>query len=184
MIEFKSTKGGIIVLGVKEKGGNFYIDGLTKEQVDKYIIEFWNCVNNPSHVSVNLLTNNDVHIGEYNDSYLIVFDIPMAIREQKPVYLSRNPERNSYKRNNEGDYHCTPDEVRRMFADADSSISRDSQILVGFSIEEDIHKESLMQYRNLWRARDAVHPWLSLNDKEFLINLSGYRVDRAAKQEG
>ncbi len=181
---FANTQGGVIILGVKEKNNKFSIDGLSKEQADKYLKEFWNNVNNPAHVSANILTNSAVQVGEYQDSYLIIFDIPMAMREQKPVYLSRNPESNTYKRNHEGDYHCTPEEVRRMFADADTSVSRDSAILVGFSIEEDIHKESLMQYRNLWRSRDAAHPWLSLDDKEFLTKLGGYRVDKAAKQEG
>ncbi|MFI3259646.1 MAG: putative DNA binding domain-containing protein [Rikenellaceae bacterium] len=181
---FANTQGGVIILGVKEKNNKFSIDGLTKEQADKYLKEFWNNVNNPAHVSANILMNSAVQVGEYQGSYLIIFDIPMAMREQKPVYLSRNPESNTYKRNHEGDYRCTREEVRRMFADADVNTSRDSEILIGFTIENDIHRESLKQYRNLWRARDDAHPWLALDDKEFLTKLGGYRVNRAMKQEG
>ncbi|MFR9514342.1 MAG: ATP-binding protein [Rikenellaceae bacterium] len=47
---FANSQGGIIVLGVKEKNGKFSIDGLSKEQADKYLKEFWNNANNPAGI--------------------------------------------------------------------------------------------------------------------------------------
>ena len=120
---------------------------------------------------------------EYDGSYILVFNIPRADRSQIPVYLNGNPD-NTYKRNHEGDYKCTPDEVRRMFADADIEHPRDSKILQEFSIETDIDTESLNQYRRMVSAIKPSHPWLRLDNKEMLTKLGGYRIDKRNKTEG
>ena len=66
----------------------------------------------------------------------MVFDIPRANRSQRPIYLKGNPD-NSYKRNQDGDYLCTMEEVRRMFADASiDNRPADSCILHGFTLED------------------------------------------------
>ena len=52
---FANTEGGIIVFGVVEKQGQFYLDGLTKQQVEKYNKDFWNNVNNVSSMKYNSL---------------------------------------------------------------------------------------------------------------------------------
>ena len=41
--------------------------------------------------------------------------------KQRPVYINGNPIKGSYKRNNEGDYHCTEEEVKAMLRDANDS---------------------------------------------------------------
>ena len=43
---FANSEGGVIVLGVVEKKGKFYIDSLSDEQIEKYTKDFWNNVNN------------------------------------------------------------------------------------------------------------------------------------------
>ena len=62
---FANTDGGTIVLGVREKGGRFFLDNLTEEQIEKYRKDFWNNVNNPSTISLNLMQKEDVVIGNY-----------------------------------------------------------------------------------------------------------------------
>lgn len=52
---FANSEGGVIVLGVIERKGKFYIDNLSDEQVEKYTKDFWNNVNNRATVSCNLL---------------------------------------------------------------------------------------------------------------------------------
>lgn len=175
---FANTQGGVIVLGVKEKDNRYTLDNLSLEQVCKYKKEFWDNVNNKSHCSANILRDEDVQYGEYNGSYVLVFNVPRAPRNKIPVYLHNNPD-NTYKRNHEGDYLCDAGEVRRMFADADISENpRDYKILPEFTIERDIDKVTLEQYRRLVATKSPDHPWLLLDDKNFLMKLNGYREDR------
>lgn len=117
---FANTQGGVIVLGVKEKDGKFTLDGITLEQARKYKKEFWDNVNNKAHCSANVLQEKDVQDGEYNGSYVLVFNVPRAPRNKIPVYLHNNPE-NTFKRNYEGDYGamqakynaCSPTPISR-----------------------------------------------------------------------
>lgn len=180
---FANTQGGVIVLGVKEKDGRFMIDNLSEDQIQRYKCDLWNGLNNKSICSTNILKDGDVQDGEYNGSYVLVINVPRAQRTQIPIYIKNNPD-NVFKRNHEGDYQCTPDNVRRMYADADVEHTRDSRILPEFTIEEDIDNESLQQYKRIVSAHSPSHPWLSLSDKELLKKLGGYRVDKREKKEG
>jgi ATP-dependent DNA helicase RecG len=180
---FANTSGGIIVLGVKEKKGQFYFDGLSAELIEKHKRDFWNGVNNLSTVSMCLLNNEDVKEYKFDGKKILVFNIPPAERKQKPIFLTTNPFKNTYKRNHEGDYVCKDEEVRRMLADADLSFSPDSRILEGYSIQ-DIDIPSLQQYRQLLSSVKPSHTWLSLDDISFLEQLGGYRKDRRTKKEG
>lgn len=173
----------MIVLGVAEKKGKFYIDGLSEEQIQKYQKDFWNNVNNKSTISHNLLTSNDVEIAEYKGNKLIIFHIPRANREQRPVYRTTSPLGNTFKRNFEGDYRCTDVEVRRMFADADVLHPADGRILKNYTME-DIDIDSLNRYRQLFKLSSPDHPWLALNDIDLLKMLGGYRKDRQSGEEG
>lgn len=54
---------------------------------------------------------------------------------------------NTYKRNHEGDYHFTDEEIRRMFADAQhTNVPFDNQILPHYTTN-DIDAASLKGYR-------------------------------------
>jgi ATP-dependent DNA helicase RecG len=180
---FANSGGGVIVLGVKEKNNKFQFDGLSDELIDKYKKEFWNNANNPSTISINLLSKNDVRDYSLEGNKVLVFHIPVAERTQKPVHLTPNPIKHTYKRNYEGDYLCRDEEVRRMMADADLSFSPDSRILEGYSME-DIDLASLKQYRQFFASVRPSHPWLTLDDIEFLEKLGGYRKDRKTGKTG
>ncbi len=180
---FANTNGGTIVLGVQEKSGKFYIDNLSEPQIEKYRKDFWNNVNNPSTVNRNLMHNEDVVVGNYNGFAFMLFFVPRAPREMRPVYRTTDPYKGTFKRNYEGDYKCTEQEVRRMFADADDAHPADSRILKNYSLN-DIDKESLNRYRQLFKLSSPDHPWLSLDDIELLRMLGGYRKDRQTGEEG
>lgn len=180
---FANTDGGTIVLGIKEKQGDFFVDNLTDELIEKYQKEFWSGVNNKDIVNLNLLSNDDVIVGELNNHKVLLFYIPRARREQRPIYHSPNPYNGTYKRNYEGDFKCTEQEVRRLFADANVSVSADSRILTNYSIN-DIDKASLEQYRRLFDLAKPGHTWLALDDISLLKKLGGYKVDRLSGKEG
>lgn len=182
---FANTNGGVIVLGVVEKNHQFFFDGLDEEKIIKYKKVFWDCVHNREKISVCVTKESDVRIEQIGDSYLLVFDIPRASYELRPVYVGPKPFGNTYRRNDEGDYVCTDDEVRRMFADADHDRrSQDSRILTTFNIDRDVDKESFSQYRQTFASLQPTHPWVGINDREFMKKIGAYAIDYESGEEG
>ncbi|MBR6161159.1 MAG: putative DNA binding domain-containing protein [Bacteroidales bacterium] len=180
---FANTEGGTIILGIIEKNDGLYLDILSDDLVEKYKKDFWNNVNNKSTISCNLLKNDDVQVVQFNGYNVMLFHIPCASREQQPVYRTTNPYSGTFKRNFEGDYKCTEKEVQRMFADANDSTPADSRILTNYSLN-DLDKESLQQYRQLFAVARPSHPWLGLDDMTLLEKLGGYRKDRETGKVG
>ena len=125
----------------------------------------------------------DVVDGELDGHKVLLFYIPRAAREQRPIYHTPNPYNGTYKRNHEGDFKCTEQEVKRMYADANVSVSADSRILDNYTFE-DIDKASLDQYRRLFDLAKPGHAWLALDDIPLLKRLGGYKVDRQTGKEG
>lgn len=178
---FANTDGGTIWLGITQRGGQLDLHGVNAPE--KMLSDFWNTVNNPAKTSANLLRNQDAQIVQLEnpDRALIKIVVPRADRHQRPVYLGSNPLRGTYRRNFEGDYLCQEAEVRRMFADQ-SGEPADSRILEGFSLN-DLHVESLRQYRNRFGSR-GEHAWLAEDDLGLLSKLGGWRRDRSSGREG
>lgn len=81
---FANSEGGVIVLGVIERKGKFYIDNLSDEQIEKYTKDFWNNVNNRATVSCNLLKTEDVVVEDYNGHKLMLFFMKDNIRRDDP----------------------------------------------------------------------------------------------------
>lgn len=117
-------------------------------------------------------------------SFLLVFDIPRAAYDIRPVYLTLSPFGHTYKRKHEGDYLCTDDEVRQMFSDANNlKHSADSRILQGYTID-DIDLQTLHQYRRSYNSRHENHPWSEVDDMKFLENIGAFRKNRTEGKEG
>ena len=102
---FANTDGGVILLGVKEKEDHS-LDIIGVDDAEKLISDFWNTVNNPQKINVNVLTNQCVQVIEQNGKTVVAIDVPRADRTMKPVFVGTDPMRGSYRRNGEGDYHC------------------------------------------------------------------------------
>ena len=77
----------------------------------------WNGLNNTEKVSANLLTDSDVVVTDVDGKELIVIRVPRADRKDRPLFINGNT-RNSFRRNGEGDYRCTPDEINSMITDS------------------------------------------------------------------
>jgi ATP-dependent DNA helicase RecG len=88
----------------------------------------------------------------------------------------------TYKRNYEGDYRCSQEEVKQMLRDA-SDQSQDFQILDKFDLN-DLDTDTIKTYRQRFSNRDPDHPWLALDNQELLYKLGGLRRDRNSGQEG
>ena len=179
---FANTEGGTIWLGLAQKGGRLDIHGLADPE--KLVADFWNTVNNRNKVCRNLLTASDVSIETVPDPErrVIRIRVPRADRRQRPVFIGIDPFRGTFRRNYEGDYRCSEAEVRRMFADQ-SDEPADSRILTGFAWE-DLHPDSLRQFRNRFASIRPGHAWLAEDDRGLLAKLGGWRRDRASGVEG
>lgn len=180
---FANTNGGVVILGVRDKDGHLQIDGLTKSDIDKLQKDFWSGLSNKNTVNINLLSNDDIRTLQIEKSNILIIRVPRANRDQRPVHIGRDPYSGTYRRGYEGDFKCTRSEVRRMFADADIAMTTDKRILRGYKFD-DIDKESLRQYRQLFNIAKPDHVWSTLDDLDFLKQLGAYRRDRVSGDEG
>ena len=140
-----NTNGGTIVLGVEErfdKDEKFDISGV--ESVEKMLKDFWSTING-NKVSKNILMEENVEVININHKKVIKIEVPRASYIDKPIYLNSNPYNGTYKRNYEGDYKCSQDEVNAMFRDA-SEKGFDSSILEYYDMD-DLDMPTVNRYR-------------------------------------
>ena len=177
---FANTQGGVVLLGVREKDGQFSVAGLPN--IEKVRTDLFNTLNNPAKVSVNLLTDREVVVRELEGKQVLEVKIPAASRKQKPVFLNGQPLGNTYRRLHEGDRRCSEEDVRRMFAEQVEDC-RDERILPNYDFA-DIDPDSLRIYRQMLSDIKPGHPALEHQGIEFLRQIGGWRKDRANGVEG
>ena len=114
-------------------------------------------LHNLQKVSVNLLTEDNVEIYEVYDDLIIVIYVPMAKREQKPVYINNDLFDGTYRRDYTGDYHCTRLQVKAMLRDQTDE-TLDMKVLDEVPLE-DLNYETVHAYRNSHRALKPGHPF-------------------------
>jgi len=175
---FANCYGGVIILGVKEnKDGSWQTTGL--ENPAKLRKEFWDTINNKNKVSVNLLTDDDVETHEEQSEVIMTIRVPKARRDFKPVYINNDIFNGTFRRNWEGDYHCTRNEVLAMLRDQ-PEITSDMKILEDMATE-DLDFETVRGYRNRHMAFKPGHIWEKLDDIKYLEKVGAVAV---AKSDG
>ena len=162
---FANTIGGLILLGVEEdRAKGLHVTGIPDP--DGYRATFWQTVRDPAKVSACVVTEDDVTVQRVQGKDVLVISVPRAGRRDRPVYIGDSPFSGSYRRGGEGDYHCSPDEVRAMLRDREDAPA-DLAVLAGRS-PEDLSPETLRQFRTLMAMRRPDHPWTQLPDPAFL----------------
>ncbi|MGO2497340.1 MULTISPECIES: RNA-binding domain-containing protein [Vibrio] len=175
-----NSRGGYVVLGVREKKGQLTLAGI--EAIEVVRKQLFDIAGNNAKVNMNLLTDDNVQVATIDGKSLLVIEIPAARRDQKPVYLKNQPMKETYTRLHEGDHRCSEEQVKRMMAEQVED-SRDDKILTGFDFT-DIDMDSLKAYKNLFAVAKPQHPWLELDLFELFKKLGGWRKDRQAGVEG
>lgn len=171
--------GGIILLGVIEKeDGSFATTGL--KDVEKLKKDFWSSINNSKKVSINLLTDDNEEVYEIDEDVVMVIHVPRATREEKPVYINDNLFGGTFRRNGEGDYHCTPSEIRAMLRDQTEETS-DMKILDDMEIS-DLNMDTVHAYRSRHAALRPNHVWEKLTDEDYLEQIGAAKRSRDDKK--
>ncbi len=179
---FANTNGGKIVLGVTQKQDTFYPDGLSQQELVRLRKQFWDDAHNRSKVNNPLLSEHDVQdIDLGNGQWVLVFYIPRAKYQIRPIYLTENPFGHTYKRRHEGDYVCTDAEVRAMMRDADETGNDGKHLDYGM---EEVDIRTLREYRQMFQNSHIDHILNKVDDKEFLRKLGAYYIDSKTGQEG
>ncbi|MDO4198497.1 MAG: ATP-binding protein [Erysipelotrichaceae bacterium] len=173
---FCNSDGGTIYLGIEEnEKGRPVSAKLTEKETDNLMKEFWATVNNPGKVSINILKEEDVYTDEYDNYPILIINVPKALREFRPVYIDNNINTGTYKRNNEGDYHCTAAEIRAMLRDA-SDKPQDLLCLQELGLDT-LCEETVQSYRNRFSVLHPDHAFLNKSNEEFLEFIGAIRKD-------
>lgn len=176
---FANTDGGLILLGVEEHlrendfERRFTFEGI--QNPDQRVKDFWNTVNG-NKVSANILVDANVGCCKVHGKDIMWIRVPQADYRTKPVYINENINKGTFKRNHEGDYHCTEDEIKAMLRDTSDS-GNDGALLNGYTMD-DIDPASLKSYRIEFEHNNPDHVWNGNDDQTFLKNLGGYAIDR------
>lgn len=172
---FANSEGGVIVLGVNEKEhGRLVVEGLPDAY--KTIKDFWNMVNNRQKVSSNILTDRMAYVDQVEGKDVIVIHVPRAERTSRPVYVGADPRTGTYRRNFEGDYHCSLEEVALMMRDS-SLVTDDNRLLTGLDVSV-FCPETVKAYRNIFRQIRSQHLWNHEDDTMFLRRIGAVREDK------
>lgn len=158
---FANTSGGHVVLGVKEANKNFEVVGVI--EVDKVQNEFLTGLRSPDTISYAV----DVRESFVDDEgrTVLVFFIPEAPRQAKPVHLKRNVSL-SYVRKGACDHKCTPEEIGRFLRNAGQA--RFDGQLVDRPLSSCFDESSLRWYRDRFRDRNGGATANELTDTQFL----------------
>jgi len=183
---FANTYGGTILLGVhedtkeKDPKKRFSVTGV--EDAEKIKKDFWNIIHNAEKVSMNILRDECVETVDVDGKSVVAISVPQAYYTMKPIYINNNLSRGSFRRNHEGDYHCSEQELRMMVRDANEE-GNDHLFLQHYTMD-DIDPTTLKHYRQMFLTKNPDHVFNNLDDKEFLKQLGGYTVNRETQEEG
>ena len=175
---FANTLGGVILLGVEEyKDKSLHPVDLT--ETEWMLRDFREIINDPRRVSINILGIEDVQVREAEGKRIIVINVPRAERDQKPVYINGDPISGTYRRNGEGDYRCTYDEVQAMLRD---SLARTPDMAVITEMDCGVFDSgSIRSYRSRLKDISPDHGLCALEDEEFLLKLGAAGRDSGGK---
>lgn len=171
---FANTFGGTIILGLKEDKTSKKLSVEGVKNPDQVISDIWNTLNNNNKVSSNILLSKHIYKIDYNSKTLVVIEVPRAGRLDRPVYIGEDFLKGTYRRNHEGDYHCTKAEVKSMLRDQ-SEVSSDSLLLDNVPMTA-LNHDSIKRYRIIFKNLRPEHVWVELSDDEFLCKIGAARI--------
>ncbi len=172
---FSNTKGGYVYLGIEQlDDGSIVSSMLTMDDVEKMKIDLFSLLNDPKKVSVNLIPEDAVRPLEYDGYPVLEIKIRPAPVECRPVFINNNIMTGTYRRDGDGDYHCSVAEIKAMLRDSRDK-SQDLTIVEGVSVNE-LSSETIASYKNRFRSLHPEHVFLTGDDTKFLEYIGAVRV--------
>ena len=157
---FSNTGGGWLVFGIRDGAGGYEFVGVL--EVDKVQNDFLSVLR--SGQKLNRVIAVDERLIEDDGKALLVFHIPEARRQDKPIYLGGDIRR-SFIRRGAGDERCTQTEIERLLRDA--ADERHDGEVVDLDPERCFDDGSVRWYRKLFDDRNPEHDE-TLSHVEFL----------------
>ena len=158
---FSNTSGGWIVLGIKQIGKNFDIQGV--DNIEKLEQDFLGTLRSQKFNMPLVAMPKRYDIG---GKRILAFHIPSS--PFKPIYYS-NP-RNSFIRMGSGDHHATDTEIMQMYHDQSFGI-RSEMVVEGSDIKM-LSQDSIRSYRDYLRSYDSLKDTEKLNKRDFCSRLN------------
>ena len=157
---FANTGGGWLVFGVRDRAVGFDVVGVL--EAEKVQNDFLSVLR--AGQKLNRVVAARETLIEDDGKTLLVFHIPEARRQDKPVYLGGDIRR-SFIRRGAGDERCTPEEIERLLRDA-ADDRYDGQT-IELDPERCFNAGSLRWYRKLFDERKPGYGE-TLSNEEFL----------------
>ena len=163
---FANTFGGTIILGIAEDKETKAFIPKGVQNAQQICTDIWNTLNNRQKISANILLEYHVYKIDHDGMQFVVIEVPRADRRDKPIYVGQDMFKGTFRRNHEGDYRCSAEEIKSMLRDQ-ADTSQDALMLEDLFIS-DLNEESIHRYRILFNNLKPDHIWAKLGDDEFL----------------
>ncbi len=169
---FCNTDGGTIILGIREgKNKTYSIEGVS--DAHKLIDDFWSAANNLEKVSYSIFFGHYVYPVKCGRKTVVVIEVPRAPREARPVYVGEDVFKGTFRRNGEGDYHCSREAVKAMLRDQCAETA--DMCVLDELLVSDLNAETIRRYRGRFSNFKVGHVWNDLPDDEFLTKIGAAR---------
>ena len=153
---FSNCYGGWIVLGVKQEGKTFSIQGV--DNIEKLEQDFFSTLRSQKF-NAQLIAQPKKYI--IDDKKLLAFYIPAS--KIKPIYY--NVPSNTYIRMGSGDQRATEAEINAMFRDQSFGIKTEQ--FIPMSNFDMVNSASLQSYRSYVKAYNPDRAYPELDDASF-----------------
>lgn len=172
---FSNTKGGCVYLGLEQLDDGTIVSGmLTEDDIEKIKVDLFSLLNDPKKVSVNLIPEDAIRTLEYDGYPVLEIKIAPAPVECRPVFINNNIMTGTYRRNGDGDYHCSVAEIKAMLRDSRDK-NQDLAIVMDISVNE-LSSETIASYKSRFRALHPEHVFLNGDDLKFLEYIGAVRI--------
>lgn len=158
---FSNTAGGWLVFGVADRGGSYEIVGVI--ECDKVQNDFLTVLRGRDKLN-RVIPAKESTIRD-GDKTLLVFHIPEARRQDKPIFLNGTITR-SFIRRGGCNERCTEEDIRRLLRDA--SEERPDGEAIDLDPEHCFNTDSVRWYRSIYDKRTTGTE--SMTDLEFLYH--------------